>query len=197
MNAPADRLSLVHVVDVRGAADRARVAALLRGGVTALWLRDPAATGRALHDAGLLLRATTEEAGALLLVGDRPDVACAIGADGVQLGHRAVPAEHVRPWYRGRVGVSCHDASDLRAAAAAGADHVILAPVFDVPGKGRPLGLEGLEALLLVTRLPVVALGGVTAANAGAVRAIGVAGVAVARALADAVDPEAAARALR
>ena len=196
MSPPVGLLRLVHVVDARGAADRARLGTLLSNGVTALWLRDPAATGRVLHDAGLVLRALTAEAGALLLVGDRPDVALAVEADGVQLGHRAVPPEHVRSWYRGRLGVSCHDASDLRAAAAAGADHVMLSPLFAVPGKGAPLGLEGFAALLTATSLPVVALGGVTPATVGAVRSLGVAGVAVARALSDVADPATAARAL-
>ncbi len=189
-------LRLVHVVDARGAADRTRLGSLLANGVTALWLRDPAATGRALHDAAVSLRALTAAAGALLLVGDRPDVALAVEADGVQLGHRAVPPEHVRPWYRGRLGVSCHDASDLRAAAAAGADHVVLSPVFAVPGKGPPLGLEGLATLLTATTLPVVALGGLTPETAARVRALGVAGIAVARALAQAPDPAATARGL-
>jgi len=196
VSASRDLLRLVHVVDTRGAVDRASLTRLLDAGVTALWLRDPAATGRALFDAARVLRALTSDAGALLLVGDRPDVALAVDADGVQLGHRAVPPEHVRPWYRGRLGVSCHDASDLRAAAAAGADHVILSPVFAVPGKGAPLGLAGLMTLLTSTALPVVALGGITPATVVAVRGLGVAGVAVARALADAADPSVVARTL-
>lgn len=196
MSTSGGPLRLVHVVDARGAADRARLVSILSAGVTALWLREPSATGRELFDVARALRSLTADAGALLLVGDRPDVALAVGADGVQLGHRAVPPEHVRPWYRGRLGVSCHDASDLRAAAAAGADHVVVSPVFPVPGKGAPLGLEGLATLMTATTLPVVALGGVTPSTAARILGLGVAGIAVARALTDAPDPVGVARGL-
>ena len=190
-------LHLVLVADVEDAHRGDRIDAALSAGVTCVWLRAPQATGRALYDAagGLLLRC--RRLGAALLIGDRVDVALAVGADGVQLGGRAVPARAVRPWYRGWIGVSCHTASDLAAAAAAGADHVVVSPVFGVPEKGPPLGVEGLAALVRGFPRPVVALGGIEGSNAAAVRAVPeVAGVAVIRAVRDADDPAAAARAL-
>ena len=106
-------LATIWVVDVADAAQGERIDEALAAGVTALWLRDPAATGRALYDAagGLLLRCRRQ--GAALLVGDRVDVAMAVGADGVQLGARSVPAPAVRRWYRGWMGVSCHGATEL------------------------------------------------------------------------------------
>lgn len=189
-------LCLVQIVDVAGAGDRTRLEATLSAGVTSIWLRDPAATGRTLFEAASALRALTEAAGRELWIGDRLDVALAVEADGVQLGYRAVPAARVRPWYRGRVGVSCHDAVELRAAEAAGADHVVLSPVFPVPDKGPALGLDGLRALLGQARLPVVALGGITPECVASVRALGVAGVAVARALSNAPSVGMVARAL-
>jgi thiamine-phosphate pyrophosphorylase len=190
-------LRLVLVADVEDARDGERIDAALSSGATCVWLRAPDATGRALYDAagGLLLRC--RRLGAALLVGDRVDVALAVGADGVQLGGRAVPARAVRPWYRGWIGVSCHSAADLAAAHAAGADHVVVSPVFGVPQKGPPLGVEGLAALVRGFPRPVVALGGIDASNVGVVRAVPeVAGAAVIRALRDAPDPAAAARAL-
>jgi thiamine-phosphate diphosphorylase len=189
-------LSLVVVADVADATDAARMDALLSNGVTCVWLRDPQANGRMLYDAagGLLLRC--RRLGAALLVGDRADVAAAVGADGVQVGHRAPPPRAVRASYRGWLGVSCHDGAESAAAEEAGADHVVVSPVFGVPRKGRPLGLEGLAALLRVTSLPVVALGGIGPANVGDVRRAGVAGVAAIRSLRDAEDPAEAARAL-
>lgn len=192
----AGALRLVRIVDVRGAHDVARVEACLRGGVSALWLRDPAATGRELFEAALVLRGPTRARTSELWIGDRVDVAIACGADGVQLGRRAVPPERVRAWYGGRMGVSCHDAEELRAAEAAGADHVVVSPVFAVPDKGPSLGLSGLRALRARTRLPVVALGGIGASEVASVRGLGVAGVAVARALSEAADPRAVAQVL-
>ena len=190
-------LRLILVADVDDARRGDRIDAALSSGVTCVWLRAPEATGRVLYDAagGLLLRC--RRLGAALLIGDRVDVALAVGADGVQLGGRAVPARAVRPWYRGWIGVSCHGAQDLAAAHAAGADHVVVSPVFGVPLKGLPLGVEGLAALVRGFPLPVVALGGIDAGNVALVRTVPeVAGTAVIRALRDAPDPAAAARAL-
>ena len=189
-------LRVVHVIDTEGARDGAFVDALLEGGVTCLWLRDPGASGRALYEAagGLLLRCRRLEAA--LIVGDRVDVAVSVAADGVQLGARAAPARAVRPWYRGWLGVSCHDAAELREAEAAGADHVVLSPVFGVPDKGAPLGVERFRALAREINRPVVALGGIDADNAAEVVAAGAAGVAAIRSLRDAPDPGEAARRL-
>jgi thiamine-phosphate pyrophosphorylase len=186
----------VYVVDLEEAARGERVDRVLDAGVTCLWLRAPGATGRALYDAAgsLLLRCRRMDAA--LLVGDRADVALAVGADGVQIGARSPPADRVRPWYRGWLGVSCHGAAELEAAAAAGADHATLSPVYGVPEKGKPLGPERLRALVRGTSLPVVALGGVDPGNVSEALGAGARGVAVIRAIRDAADPAAAVRGL-
>ncbi len=189
-------LRLVYVVDLEGAADAPRLEAALSGGVTCLWLRDPAANGRQLYDAAGTLVLRARRAGAAVLVGDRADIALAAGADGVQLGRRAPPARTVRPWYPGWMGVSCHAEAEVRAAQDAQADHIVLSPVFGVPLKGPPLGVQGLTVLARGARVPVVALGGIDPANVTALRALGIAGVAAVRAIRDADDPAEAARGL-
>lgn len=189
-------LHLVYVCDEAGARDGARLDALLASGVTCVWLRAPEATGRALYEAAGSLLLRCRRLGAALLVGDRVDVAMAVGADGVQLGVRAIPPRAVRAWFEGWMGVSCHTAEEARAAEEAGADHVTLSPVFGVPLKGTPLGVAGLATLARGVRAPVVALGGIGPESVGAVRAVGVAGVAAIRSLRDAPDPAAAAAAL-
>lgn len=192
----ASSLRLLYIVDASRSTDTPRLDAVLEGGATGLWLRDPALDGAALYRLGMLLRERTRVWGRMLLIADRADVALAVQADGVQLGRRAPPPQSVRGFYRGRLGVSCHDATELAAARAAGADHVVLAPVFAVPGKGEPLGLAALAMLTADAGLPLVALGGVEPANCASVFAAGVAGVAAIRALAEAPDPGAAARAM-
>lgn len=187
-------LRLVHLVDVAHAGDGDRLDALLLGGVTALWLRDPTASGRALYDAAGALLLRCRRLGAALLVGDRVDVALAVGADGVALGHRGVPLRAVRPWYPGWIGASCHTASDLASAVEQGADHVVVSPVFGVPSKGPPLGVEGLSALASAARVPVLALGGLTPDNVALLRGLPIAGVAAIRSLRDADPPAEAAR---
>lgn len=192
----AAALRLVYVVDTRAAADGARVDAALEHGATALWLRDPAASGRALYEAAGSLLLRCRRLGAVLVVGDRADVAMAVGADGVQLGHRSPPARSVRTWYRGFLGVSCHTAAEVTAAEEAGADYLVVSPVFGVPDKGAPLGVDGFTQLARLAHRPVVALGGITPDNVGLLRGELAAGVAVIRALRDADDPAAAARRL-
>lgn len=192
----AAALRLVYVVDTHAAADGPRVDAALAHGVTALWLREPGATGRALYEAAGSLLLRCRRLGGVLIVGDRADVAAAVGADGVQLGHRSPPARSVRPWYRGLLGVSCHTPAEVVAAGEAGADYVVVSPVFGVPDKGTPLGVDGLQRLAGLAQVPVVALGGLHADNAGLVRGGPVAGLAVLRALRDAEDPAATARRL-
>lgn len=188
-------LHLVYVVDVETASRGRHLDKVLGAGVTCLWLRDPDATGRALYEAAGNLLLRCRRLGAALLVGDRVDVAQAVGADGVQLGFRSVPAPVVRSWYGGWIGVSCHEAKEIAAAQEAGADHVVVSPVFGVPRKGSPLGVAGLRTLLEGVQVPAVALGGISSVSVDEVRSVpGVAGVAVIRALLQADDAEEAAR---
>jgi len=189
-------LHLVYVCDADGAGDGDRLDALLSAGVTCVWLRAPEATGRALYEAAGALLLRCRRLGAALLVGDRVDVALAVGADGVQLGARAIPPRAVRGWYPGWMGVSCHTAEEVRAAEEAGANHLVLSPVFGVPLKGEPLLPAGLAGLARGVRVPVVALGGIDPGSVASVRAVGVAGVAAIRSLRDAPAPAAAAAAL-
>jgi thiamine-phosphate pyrophosphorylase len=121
-------------------------------------------------------------AGALLLVHRSADAARATGADGVHLPEgadvaaaRAVLGEHA--W----ISASRHDAAGVDGAARDGADYATLGPVFATPGKGEPLGLATFAAVARSSALPLVALGGVTARNAGACVAAGAAAVAAIR----------------
>jgi thiamine-phosphate pyrophosphorylase len=141
-----------------------------------------------------------------LLVNDRIDVALASGADGVHLPEAGLPIAVARRLGRPgafAIGVSVHGADAAGAAARDGADLVILGPVWDTPSKrglGEPLG-EALLAQAARAMPPgparLYAIGGVTepARAAAAVKA-GAHGVAVVRAVMQAPEPGAAARAL-
>lgn len=187
-----DALRLIFIVDDETSRDGDRVDAALGGGVTAVWLRDPGLSGAGLYRRARDLGERCRAHEAALVIGDRADVALAVEAQGVQLGHRSPPARRVRPFFPGWLGVSCHTAGDLERAAALPADFAVLSPVFGVPEKGPPLGLARFAALAEgVGDLPVVALGGIDGSNAADARAAGAAGVAVIRALRDATDPAA------
>ena len=138
---------------------------------------------------------------ARLFVNDRLDVALAVPCAGVQLGRGSVPVDAARAlnptWWIGR---SVHDLAEAEAATLAGADYLVVGPVFDTathPGRAA-LGLKRLEALVLAAGgLPVIAIGGITVERVPDVRNSGAYGVAAIRAFWDDADPAAAARRMR
>ncbi len=180
--------------------EQARLA--LRGGATAVQLRDKQADDADLVAWAAALSPAAARAGALLLVNDRLDVARLAGAGGCHLGPEDLPvAEARRLWPRPAVlGFSAGTPGEARAAAEAGADYVGVGPVFATGSKadaGKPLGLQGLAQVAATSPLPVVAIGGIDAARAAACIRAGACGVAVLAAVAGAASVAPAARALR
>lgn len=176
------------VVARPGFMERALALAAIPG--VAFHLRAPTATGGAVYQWAARLAG----AGATLLVNDRVDVALAAGAAGVQLGRRALALEDARALLgAGRaIGVSVGSADEARAAA--GADFLLAGNVFATRSHpGRPgIGIERI-AEIAALGTPTVAIGGVTAASAGALRRAGAAGVAAIGGIWDAPDPARAA----
>ena len=136
-----------------------------------------------------------------LFVNDRLDVALAVPCAGVQLGQGSVPVESARAlnptWWIGR---SVHDLAEAEAASLAGADYLLVGPVFDTathPGRAG-LGPKRLEAIVLAAgERPVIAIGGISAERVRDVKNSGAYGVAAIRAFWDEADPAAAARRMR
>jgi thiamine-phosphate pyrophosphorylase len=131
-----------------------------------------------------------------LFVNDRLDVALATRASGVQLGSGSlapVEARRLGPdWW---IGKSVHDLREAEAARAAGADYLLVGPVYATPTHAgqTPIGVVRLPDFVALG-LPVLAIGGVTLNRVAEVRAAGAHGVAVIRALWDAATPGATAR---
>jgi thiamine-phosphate pyrophosphorylase len=164
----------------------ATVAAAVAGGVTAVQLRDHRATTRELVDTASELRDLLAGTGVCLLVNDRLDVALAAGADGVHVGQSDLPVEAARA---------------IAGALPPGtADYLGVGPIFPTPTKADatpPMGVDGLRAACDLSRLPCVAIGGITADRTGSLFAAGAAGVAVVAAICGATDPRGAAAELR
>ncbi|MEM7434858.1 MAG: thiamine phosphate synthase [Myxococcota bacterium] len=154
-------------------------------------LRAKNTSDRLVFDWGRELRALTHECGASLVVNGRADIAVRIGADGVHLGERGLSVSQARTLVPSsmRVGVSRHDRDGLVAAVDAGADYGFLSPVFEVPGKNGPLGVEGFAEAAHAIDMPVFGLGGLNAKNVGRLRTAGGFGAAVCRAVYRAEDP--------
>jgi thiamine-phosphate pyrophosphorylase len=139
-----------------------------------------------------------------VLVNDRLDVALAVGAHGVHLGQDDVHVEDARrlagPGLL--IGLSVSSPGEMSAATAlpdGTVDYLGIGPVFATPTKTdakEALGVDGLADLVRRTSLPCVAIGGINAGNADAVRGAGVDGLAVVSAICTASDPAEAAAAL-
>jgi thiamine-phosphate pyrophosphorylase len=137
-----------------------------------------------------------------VIVNDRLDVALAAHAHGVHLGTRSLPVDLVRQLAPREfmVGVSCHSLEEALRAEAAGADYLLLGPIFATPSKlqyGPPLGLAKLREVTSQVSIPVLALGGITVDRATACRENGAAGIAGIRIFQDCESLEELVRDLR
>jgi thiamine-phosphate pyrophosphorylase len=186
----------------RGVADT--VLAAVKGGVTAVQLRDKDAPAHSLYSLATTLLRALEGTDVPLIVNDRLDVALAAGAHGVHVGQDDLPVEEARRVAGPDllVGLSVSTAGELDAANAlpsGTADYLGVGPVFATMTKtdtSEVLGVQGLADLCRRTDMPCVAIGGIHASNVEAVRASGVDGVAVVSEICTAPDPAAAAAAL-
>lgn len=185
---------------VRGRSLEEVVSAAIDGGVNVVQLREKDLPTAELYDLAITLRAVVLGR-ALLLVNDRVDVALAAGADGVHLPERSLPGEKVRGLVGEHiiVGRSVHSVDAAARAQAEGVDYVQVGAVYETASKpgAAPSGLELVRAVGDAVRVPVIAVGGITAARVVEVIQAGADGIAVIGAIMDADDPPAAAGALR
>ena len=198
-----DRLSRARLYLVCDARPREWLRAALAGGVDVVQLRAKDAADDALLRAAQDFRAAADEAGALFILNDRPDLVAATGADGVHVGQDDSPVAHARAAVGPDriVGLSTHAPAQLAAARALDCDYVAAGPVHATPTKpGRPAaGIGYIEhaAEHWNDPRPWFAIGGLNAANLEPVLRAGATRIVVVRAIAEADEPERAARALR
>jgi thiamine-phosphate pyrophosphorylase len=161
--------------------------------------RDGRADTADLVRIGRMARRVCDNAGAALIVNDRIDVALAVDADGVHLGQTDLALDDARRiagdlW----IGVSTHNLEQVRAACAGGADYLGFGPVFATTTKHNPDPVRGLAALASAVAAaegrPVVAIGGITAADVAAVYRAGAPALCAISAVNQTEDPGATAR---
>jgi thiamine-phosphate pyrophosphorylase len=159
------------------------------GGATVVQLRVKAPTEQ-IVEAGRGFR----DLPVTLVVNDDVEAALQLGADGVHLGRDDDGAE--RALGAGLLlGSSAASVAEAREGEARGAAYIGAGPIWTTPTKpdaDPPIGLDGLRAICQSVAIPVVAIGGVDATNAGACIEAGAAGVAVVRAARDAAAVRAA-----
>jgi thiamine-phosphate pyrophosphorylase len=193
-----ERLSRSRLYLVLDARSGQPLNAALRGGVDVVQLRDKELSDDALIAAAEPFRVACAEHGALFVLNDRPELVEACGADGVHVGRSDTPVSEVRAILGPErlIGLSASTMEEL--ADVGGADYVGVT-AFATPTKQDAVagGLELLRAAATALTVPWFAIGGIELTNVGEVVTAGAPGVAVVRAIRDAADPEAAARALR
>jgi thiamine-phosphate pyrophosphorylase len=180
---------------------RRLVAAWLAGGADIVQLRHKSLPrGRLLELAAVLAR-DCSAAGALFIVNDHLDVALLSGADGVHLGSDDLSVQSARrvAGPGPLIGASAATIETARAAETAGADYLGSGPAYPTPLKPEKpaIGPAAIAAIAAAVQVPVFAIGGVERRRLRELRAAGLGRVCVIRALAEAADPEAEARATR
>src|SRR5271154_3446110 len=188
MTEPAIRLSpLYAILDPAcfpGAAEMfAAASELSAAGVTLFQYRNKSGNARQMLDQARELR-TRLGAGVKLIMNDRADLCLAAGFDGLHVGQDDLSPESARRiigptrW----LGVSTHNPEQLAEADKTSAEYVAIGPIFATISKANPdpvVGLEGIRRARELTRKPLVAIGGITRANARSVIDAGADSVAV------------------
>jgi thiamine-phosphate pyrophosphorylase len=186
----------------RGVIETVRQA--VAGGVTLVQLRSPDAKGRDFVNEARALKAILAPLGIQLIVNDRVDVAIAADADGVHVGQHDIDPRAVRAMLGPDriVGLSVGSPAEWQASREmlGAVDYIGTGPVYATATKadaGGAIGVDGLQEMIRLSHLPVVAIGGIGLANAAEVMAAAPQGLAVVSAIMAASDPNGAARTLR
>jgi thiamine-phosphate diphosphorylase len=176
--------------------------AALAAGITMLHLRGHTFSSAHLYTLATALRPLCERYQAAFIVNDRVDVGLAAGAHGFQLGVRSLPLPVVRRLVGEGylLGASVHSREEAQTAVASGADFLLAGTIFASHSHpGGPTSGPGLLRAIKQIGLncPLLAIGGITSANAGQVMEHGADGIAVISAILEAESIECAVRELR
>ena len=156
---------------------------LVGGGITLLQYRNKFGSPRQVLDRAREIKRRVDRS-VRLVMNDRADLCLAAGFDGVHVGQEDLSADGVRRvigverW----LGVSTHNAEQVKIADATLADYIAIGPVFATSSKVNPdpvVGLEGVRAARALTQKPLVAIGGITRENCRSVIEAGADSVAV------------------
>ena len=175
-----------HSLDLRGASASQALIDLIRhavaGGVDLVQIRERDLSARDMFLLAENAAVCARGSGTAILINDRADIAAACGI-GVHLTTHSMKADVIRRAFGDDmlIGASTHSLDEVAEAEAGGADFVILGPVFETESKkqyGPPVGLNALRDASAHSKIPVLALGGITGSNFRQALDAGAAGVA-------------------
>jgi thiamine-phosphate pyrophosphorylase len=201
LNVSGSDLRLYLVTDRRWLGEKSLTEAVeeaIRGGVTIVQLREKDVTSREYLEIAKAVKQVTDKYHVLLIINDRADIAFACDAAGVHLGADDLPVPTARKILGEQkiIGASAESFREAVALERQGADYLGVGAVFPTATKtdiGR-ITLEELAAIKAAVKIPVVAIGGITAENAAATLQTGVDGLAIVSAIMAQKDIRTAAR---
>jgi thiamine-phosphate pyrophosphorylase len=176
-------------VQLSGLSHAEQVQRLSDGGASLIQLREKSSPALQFYEHASAAMAIAAERGVRLIINDRVDVALAVGTHGVHLGQDDMPPEAARRLLgpEAIIGYSTHSVAQAVEALDLPIDYIAIGPIFKTATKSDTspvLGLEGLRAVReAIGTVPLVAIGGITAANAPEVIEAGADSVAVISAL--------------
>ena len=156
-----------------------QVLRLSAGGATLVQLREKHLSPREFFEAARDALEVARARQMRLIINDRVDIALALGADGVHLGQDDLPPVAARELLgqQAIIGFSTHTIEQAIEAARLPVDYIAIGPIYQTSSKENPdavVGLDGLRRVRrAVGRIPLVAIGGINAANAHEVIAAG------------------------
>lgn len=158
------------------AGNRADVAQAILAGAQVIQYREKNLCTRDMLAEAKDLRALCREA--KFIVNDRLDIALAVDAEGVHLGQEDMPLDVARKLlgHEKIIGVTVHTVQEAEKALNGGADYLGVSPIFSTQTKldaGTPAGLQLVSQVKQISRVPIVAIGGITLMNASSVIAAG------------------------
>ncbi|HEY5404196.1 MAG TPA: thiamine phosphate synthase [Pyrinomonadaceae bacterium] len=172
-------------VQVSGLSHAEQIRRLCAGGASLVQFREKGLPASDFYDEAQAALRVTRELGIRLIINDRVDVALALGADGVHLGQDDLAPTAARELLgeNAIIGLSTHNMSQALEAQKAPIDYLAIGPIFSTTTKqdtSPVVGLADLAEVRLITKgLPLVAIGGITEANAAEVIQAGADSVAV------------------
>ncbi len=201
----SDSLLLYAVTDSRwlraGETLEQKVLQAIEGGATFVQLREKHADRVELLRTAAALKKLCAARGVAFVVNDDVETALACKADGVHVGQSDVSVERAREILGASaiVGASAQTVGQALAAERAGASYLGVGAVFHTDSKAdaADVPFKTLREICAAVKIPVVAIGGITAENIGQLAGSGIAGVAVISAIFAQVDIAGAARGLR
>jgi len=143
---------------------------ILAAGIPILQYREKGKKIREMYEECQILRALTQQHGALFIINDHLDLALTVGADGVHIGQDDLPLSKVRELVGPdlMIGISTHSPAQAWAAVSGGADYIGVGPLFETDTKidvCHPVGLDYLDYIVKNLDIPFVAIGGIKEHN--------------------------------